>query len=65
MKVLYEKIKKLADDRGVSINQIESDLGFSRGSIYKWDKNVPSVFKIKQVADYFGITIDLLINGDG
>lgn len=64
MKVLYEKIKKLADDRGVSINQIESDLGFSRGSIYKWDKNVPSVFKIKQVADYFGITVDSLINGD-
>lgn len=65
MKVLYEKIKKLADDRGVSINQIESELGFSRGSIYKWDKNVPSVFKIKQVADYFGITVDSLINGDG
>lgn len=65
MKVLYEKIKKLADDRGVSINQIESDLGFSRGSIYKWDKNVPSVFKIKQVADYFDITVDSLINGDG
>lgn len=65
MKVLYEKIKKLADDRGVSINQIESNLGFSRGSIYKWDKNVPSVFKIKQVADYFDITVDSLINGDG
>lgn len=65
MKVLYKKIKKLADDRGVSINQIESDLEFSRGSIYKWDKNVPSVFKIKQVADYFGITVDSLINGDG
>lgn len=58
---MYEKIKKLCEERGISVNGLESELDFPRGSIYKWEKSIPSVTKAKLVADYFKISIEELI----
>ena len=41
---------------------MEEDLGFTRSSIYKWDRHQPSIGNLKKVADYFGITVDELIS---
>ena len=46
------------------IMQLEEDLGFARGSIYKWDTNTPSVSKVKAVADRLGTTVDALLTSD-
>ena len=35
---MYERIKKLAKERRITINSLESELGFSRGSLSKIDK---------------------------
>ena len=43
---MYSKIKKLCKKHGISIVGLEERLGFSRGSICKWDVNVPSVTKV-------------------
>lgn len=58
---MYGKIKVLCKSRGISISKLESDLGFSQGSICKWDKSIPSILKAKQVADKLGVTVDDLI----
>lgn len=58
---MYSEIKELCRKHNISVSQLEIELGFSRGSICKWDNNVPTITKVKAVADYFEISIDELI----
>ena len=58
---LYERIKELASAKGYSINKLEKELGFARSSISKFNKNKPSMDKIKQIADFLEITTDSII----
>lgn len=62
--MLYDKIKSVAKSRGVSINKIESDLGFSSSSISKWKKSMPGANSLKMVADYLEVSIDELLDGE-
>lgn len=59
---MYSKIKELCKTNGISVSKLESKLNFSRGSIYKWSVNIPSIDKVKAVADHFGVTIDYLLS---
>jgi hypothetical protein len=58
--LLYTKIKKICDERGISVRKLESDLEFSCGSVCKWNDNIPSFDKVTKVADYLGVTLDEL-----
>ena len=58
---MYQKIQKICKEKGVSVNRLEKDLGFTRGSLYKWMEHTPSINKVKAVADYFGIAVDELV----
>lgn len=58
---LLSRIKKLCINRDTSLAGLERNLGFSNGSIIKWDKNSPSVEKLKKVADYFHVSTDYLL----
>lgn len=60
--MVYEKIKQLCDEKGVSIYKAERDLGFSNASIVKWKNSNPAADKLKAVADYLGVSIDFLLN---
>jgi transcriptional regulator with XRE-family HTH domain len=57
---IYTKIKLLCKKKGISIRKLEMDLGFSSGSVCKWDSSVPSFERTVKVADYLGITLDKL-----
>lgn len=59
--MLYSKIKKICQLKGISIRQLEADLEFSSGSVCKWDENVPSWDRVTKVADYLGISLEELI----
>ncbi|MBQ2174501.1 MAG: helix-turn-helix transcriptional regulator [Alphaproteobacteria bacterium] len=59
---LYERIKELCKQKGVTIAKLESELGFGNASIKKWERiSSPSVDKIIKVASYFGVTVDYLL----
>ena len=58
---MVEKIKSLAKTKGITIAQLERECGIGSRSIYNWDTSVPAVDKVKRVADYFGVTIDDLV----
>ena len=59
---LYQRIKELCYQRGITISKLESDLGFGNSSIKKWEKiSSPSIDKIVKVANYFDVTTDYLI----
>ncbi len=59
--MIVENIKGLCQLNGTNINRIEMQCGFSHGSVRKWDDNPPSVWKVKAVADLFGVTVDDII----
>lgn len=58
---MYNKIKTLCKKNNVSITRVEKETGLSNGAIGKWKDSIPTVDKLKKVADYFGVTIDELL----
>jgi transcriptional regulator with XRE-family HTH domain len=57
-------IQSLCGKHGISVPLLEKELGFGKGSVYKWDKNSPSIDKLQKVAEYFNVSIDSLISGE-
>lgn len=60
---LKERIKSLAQERGISLPALEAELGFGNSTIVKWDKSTPNADKLNAVAKYFGVSMDYLLNG--
>ena len=61
----YEVIKSLCDSRGIPVTVLETQLGFSRGSIGKM-KNAHDAKsdRIKIIADYFGVSPEYILTGE-
>lgn len=57
---IRDRIRELANKRGMSLPDVESALGFGNGTIVKWDKASPNTEKLKAVADYFNVSLDYL-----
>ena len=59
---MLEKIKMLCAERHETIRDLENACGLGARTVYRWDKVMPSVDKVKLVADHFGCTVDDLLN---
>lgn len=57
----YEKIKELADKRGISLTKLEEDLGYSRNTLYKLKSQKPNAERISEIANYFNVSTDYLL----
>ena len=62
--MIYDAIKAVAANQGISIYRIEKDLEFPNGLISKWNKSTPSASNLAKVAKYLGVTTEKLL-GDG
>ena len=60
---LYETIKELCKEKGISIAKLEREVKLSIGSISHWRVSDPKVGNVKAVADYLQCTIDELVKG--
>lgn len=58
---LLEKIKKLCQERGITIAVLEKTLGFGRDTICKWENSIPRADRLKVVADFFEVSMDELL----
>lgn len=58
--LIYQRVKDLANEKKISIRELETSLKFSNGTINKWDKRAPSD-KLQKVAEYFHVSIDYLM----
>ena len=47
---IYKNVQDACAERGITVYALEKKLSFSRGSIYKWDANRPSIDKVALVA---------------
>lgn len=57
---MYEKIKELCKEKHISVNALEQELGFAKGSLCKIDKNKPSSEKLQKLANYFNVQLEYL-----
>lgn len=57
---IYSRIKNLASEKKISIRELESQLGFSNGTLRQWKDSTKSA-SLEKVADYFGVTVDYLL----
>lgn len=64
METVKDRIKALANARGIGLPKLEAELGFGNGTIVKWDKSSPSADKLQKVADYFDVSVDYLLGRD-
>ena len=58
---LYETIKQLANEKELTIAEIERQMGISNGQIRKWQIQTPGIDKLRLVADYFQVSTDYLL----
>lgn len=59
---IYDKIKEVCSKKGITIFSLEKELGFARSSISKWNENIPSVTKVKAVAEHLGVPMEELVS---
>lgn len=59
--MLYDNVKKICEEKGITIMQLEQELEFPRSYICKWNNNEPGIRKVQKVADYLGVPIEKLL----
>lgn len=59
---LYDAVKDVSSKKGMSIYKLERALGYSNGSISKWNRQVPNAIRLQEVADYLGVTSSYILN---
>lgn len=62
--LIYETIKKLCKQKGVTITGTEKELGFARGSLCKINTSTPGLERVQKSADFFGITVEELVGDE-
>lgn len=58
----FERIKELAKKRGVNLQKVSEDLGFSTNYLYSLkNKKTPSAEHIAKIAEYFNVSTDYIL----
>lgn len=59
--MVYENIVRLCKERKISIARLERECGIGNGTVAGWETGQPRLDRVKAVADYFGVTVDALM----
>ena len=62
----HEKLQELRKSRGLTQEELAEELYVSRTAISKWEsgRGYPSIDSLKEISNYFSITIDELLSTD-
>ena len=60
---MYDRIRELCAQRGVSIQALEKSCDLSNGAISKWNTSIPRADALLRVARYFGVDPWYLLTG--
>lgn len=63
--MVVDNIRRLCEQKGVSIYALERATGIGNGVIAKWSKHNPRIDQLVRVADYFNCTVDDLVKREG
>lgn len=59
---LYEKIKRIAKNKGMSIREVERRCGFAYGTLQRWNRISPTVLNVFKVSRVLNVTVDELMD---
>lgn len=61
-----DKLVQLRKRKGLSQEEFSYEMGVSRQSVFKWEsgENTPDIEKIKRIAKFYNISLDLLLNDE-
>lgn len=59
--MIYDRIKQIASDKGISIYRIEKDLNLGNGTISKWNISSPSATTLNSIANYLNVRLEQLL----
>ena len=59
---IYDKIKAMCEEKGMSIRQLEVAAGLKNGAISKWNDSSPTIKNLKAVADVLKVKVDKIIS---
>lgn len=60
----YERLKDLCKQKGVTVAQMESDNGITRGNANKWRRSMPNYKMLMKLSEYFGVSTDYILTGE-
>ncbi|BAN07811.1 MULTISPECIES: helix-turn-helix domain-containing protein [Levilactobacillus] len=58
---LFERVKNLAKQQGLSLLRLNDQAGLGKNAIYKWKTQTPSTENLQKVATVLGVTPDQLL----
>ncbi len=63
---MYKDFEQLLQSKGITSYKVSKDTGVSQTALSNWKsgKSVPTTKTLQKLADYFGVTIDYLMNKD-
>ena len=61
-KLIYDRIKNICKEKGLSVNYVEKKAGLSNGIISKWNSCSPTVENVQAVAKVLKCTVDDLLH---
>ena len=66
MMEFHEKLQELRKSKGLTQEELSELLYVSRSAISKWESGIgyPSIDSLKQISQFFNISIDDLLTGD-
>jgi transcriptional regulator with XRE-family HTH domain len=59
--MIYENIRRLCDEQGLSVRRLEVTAGLGNGTISNWRKTPKTVKALEKVAKHLGVTVDALL----
>ena len=58
---LYTNVRRICQERQISIAQLEREAGLGNGVVRKWTHTSPTLRTVFAVTDYLGVTLDDLL----
>ena len=57
----YDIVQGIVTSKGITLKQLEEDLGLAKHHTNKWKKSLPSYKSLIKLADYLDVSIDTLL----
>lgn len=61
--MIYDNVKSLCDEQGLTIMALEQKAGLSNGAVGRWRTHNPGAIYLKKAADALGVSVDKLLEG--
>lgn len=59
--MIYDNVCRLAEKRGLTIQQLEKKAGVGNGVVCKWKTYTPRVITLQKIADALGVSVSTLL----